>query len=165
MVLNFGRGKSPKYVEKSDIKVLNQACIYWDEIRYENVKFQNPDKFNDRNMLKEDSVLVNATGTGTLGRSVVFPGVQGEIYMADSHVMVIDVNDLIILPRYLQVFLSLPETQTVLYRDCVNGSTNQIELSKESFGKMLVPVVDISKQRDFIGFVNQSDKSKLSSIG
>lgn len=160
MVLNFGRGKSPKYVEKSDIKVLNQACIYWDEIRYENVKFQNPDKFSDRNTLKEDSVLVNATGTGTLGRSIVFPGVPGEIYMADSHVMVIDVNDQIILPRYLQVYLSLPETQTVLYRDCVNGSTNQIELSKESFGKMLVPVVDISKQRAFIDFVYRSDKSK-----
>lgn len=67
----------------------------------------------------------------------------------------------LILPRYLQVYLSLPETQTVLYRDCVNGSTNQIELSKESFGKMLVPVVDISKQRAFIDFVYRSDKSKF----
>jgi len=94
------------------------------------LEYQNLDKFCDKNALKEGAVLINATGTGTLGRSIVFPGVPGEVYMADSHVMVIEVNDQIILPRYLQVYLSLPETQVILYRDCVNGSTNQIELSK-----------------------------------
>ena len=161
IAINYGRGKSPNYIEYSDIKVINQACIYWDGIHYENVKYQNSERFNDKNILKNDAVLINATGTGTLGRSIVFPGVTGEKYMADSHVMVVEVNAQMIHPRFFQIFLSLPNSQSTIYTDCVNGSTNQIELSKEAFGKMQVPIIDIELQKQFVEFAQQSDKSKF----
>lgn len=157
---SYGRGKSPKYVNNSSVRVINQACIYWDGIHLENVKYQDEECFKNENRLLEGAVLLNATGTGTLGRSYVFEEIEGT-YMADSHVSVFYTKADIMIPRFLQVFFSLPTTQKAIYDDCVNGSTNQIELSKEKVGKVEVPVPNIDIQRSYIQFVRQSDKSKL----
>ena len=142
------------------MRVINQACIYWDGIHLENVKYQDEERFKNENRLLEGAVLLNATGTGTLGRSYVFEEIEGT-YMADSHVSVFYAKADIMLPRFLQVFFSLPTTQKAIYDDCVNGSTNQIELSKENVGQVEVPVPNIDIQRSYIQFVRQSDKSKL----
>jgi type I restriction enzyme S subunit len=69
---SYSRGKSPNYVNNSLIKVINQACIYWDGLRLQNVKYQDESRFKSANRLKAGAVLLNATGTGTLGRSYVF---------------------------------------------------------------------------------------------
>jgi type I restriction enzyme S subunit len=142
------------------IKVINQACIYWDGLRLQNVKYQDESRFKSANRLKAGAVLLNATGTGTLGRSYVFEEKDG-VFMADSHVAVLYTDETILLPRFLQVFFSLPTTQETIYTDCVNGSTNQIELSKEKIALVKVPVLTITQQKDFIEFVTQSDKSKF----
>ena len=85
--LQFSRGKTPSYVDYSEIRVINQACIYWDGLHLENVKYQNEAKFKTENKLRDGAVLLNATGTGTLGRSYIFQGQSGT-YMADGHVSV-----------------------------------------------------------------------------
>ena len=157
---SYSRGKSPNYVNNSLIKVINQACIYWDGLRLQNVKYQDESRFKSANRLKAGAVLLNATGTGTLGRSYVFEEKDG-VFMADSHVAVLYTDETILLPRFLQVFFSLPTTQETIYTDCVNGSTNQIELSKEKIALVKVPVLTITQQKDFIEFVTQSDKSKF----
>lgn len=140
--------------------MINQACIYWDGLRLQNVKFQDETKFKIGNRLKAGAVLLNATGTGTLGRSYIFEETEG-IFTADSHVAVLYPDENLLLPRFLQVFFSLPMTQETIYTDCVNGSTNQIELSKEKLALVGVPVPELLKQKQFIDFVHQSDKSKL----
>lgn len=159
MCLQYGRGKSPSYVDYSDVKVINQACIYWDGLRLENVKYQNETKFKKENTLRDGAVLLNATGTGTLGRSYIFQGQNGT-YMADGHVSVFYTKEDILLPRMLQVFFSLPSTQDTIYTNCVSGTTNQIELSKEKVGEVMVPVPEIELQKRYVDFVEQSDKSK-----
>ena len=103
---------------------------------------------------------MNATGTGTLGRSYIFEETEG-IYTADSHVAVLYPDENLLLPRFLQVFFSLPTTQETIYTDCVNGSTNQIELSKEKIALVRVPIPELVKQKQFVDFVHQSDKSKF----
>ncbi len=158
--LQYGRGKTPSYVDYSEIRVINQACIYWDGLRLENVKYQNEFKFKMENRLKEGAVLLNATGTGTLGRSYIFQGQSGT-YMADGHVAVFYTKENVLLPRMLQVFFSLPATQDTIYANCVSGTTNQIELSKEKIGEVVVPVPEIDLQKHYVAFVEQSDKSKL----
>ena len=159
--LQYGRGKTPSYVDYySKVRVINQACIYWDGLRLENVKYQNEVKFKTENTLKEGAVLLNATGTGTLGRSYIFQGQSG-IYMADGHVSVFYTKEDVLLPRMLQVFFSLPSTQDTIYANCVSGTTNQIELSKEKIGEVMVPVPEIDLQKQYVAFVEQSDKSKL----
>lgn len=159
--IQYGRGKSPSYVEYSEIRVINQACIYWDGLRLENVKYQNEAKFKPENKLRDGAVLLNATGTGTLGRSYIFQGESGT-YMADGHVSVFYTKSDVLLPRMLQVFFSLPSTQDTIYANCVSGTTNQIELSKEKVGEVLVPVPDMEQQKQYVDFVEQSDKSKFS---
>lgn len=59
------------------------------------------------------------------------------------------------------MILSLPETQSRIYADCVNGSTNQIELSKEKLCALEVITPDIVLQKQFVDFIKQSDKSKF----
>lgn len=157
--LQYGRGKTPSYVDYSEIRVINQACIYWDGLRLENVKYQNEAKFKTENKLRDGAVLLNATGTGTLGRSYIFQGQSGT-YMADGHVSVFYTKDDVLLPRILQVFFSLPSTQDTIYANCVSGTTNQIELSKEKVGEVLVPIPNMELQKQYVGFVEQSDKSK-----
>lgn len=157
--VRYGRGKSPNYVDKSNIRVINQACIYWDGLHIDNVKYQNEELFKEDNKLFNGAVLLNATGTGTLGRSCVFTEADG-VYMADGHVCIFYTDPGLMYPRFLQVFFSLPETQKSIYSECVNGSTNQIELSREKIGNLLIPVPSLDKQKNFVELVEQIDKSK-----
>ena len=157
----IGRGKQPKYVENSNIRVINQACIYWDGIKYENVKFHDSTSKKAKLTLEPGDVLINSTGTGTLGRAQVFDIGADEIeYITDSHVTVLRGTEKI-LPQFFQMILSLPETQSRIYADCVNGSTNQIELSKEKLCALEVITPDIVLQKQFVDFIKQRDKSKF----
>ena len=141
--------------------VINQACVYWDELRLENVKYHEEVAIPDERILISGDILLNSTGTGTLGRAVIFVDEAKKRYVADTHVTVIRTDAKQILPEYLTSFLSLPDTQEYIYTGCVNGSTNQIELSKEAFSKMPVPAPCLEKQKTFVELKRQSDKSKL----
>ncbi len=158
--IRYGRGKAPNYVDHSNVRVINQACIYWDGLHFDNVKYQNEELFKEENKLFNGAVLLNATGTGTLGRSCVFTEADG-VYMADGHVSIFYTDPTLMYPRFLQVFFSLPETQKHIYSECVNGSTNQIELSREKIGCLLIPTPTLAKQKAFMELVEQIDKSKL----
>jgi type I restriction enzyme, S subunit len=139
------RGKSPKYVTKSKLKVINQACIYWDRFKFENVKYNEEDYDGDR-IISNNDLLICSTGTGTLGRCNIFRAPDDSRYMADSHVTIIRLNGHI-LPEVFKAWFERPRTQEKLYSDCVSGSTNQIELSKEKLKNMniLVPPINLQK--------------------
>ena len=124
------RGKSPQYVTESKLKVINQACIYWDRFKFENVKYNEEDYDGDR-IISNNDLLICSTGTGTLGRCNIFRAPDDSRYMADSHVTIIRLNGHI-LPEVFKAWFERPRTQEKLYSDCVSGSTNQIELSKKS---------------------------------
>ena len=158
---NFiSRGKSPSYVECSDLAVINQACIYWDTINYGKVKFNDNAYCGDR-VLQYGDVLINSTGTGTLGRANIFNSTgRSQRYMADSHVTIVR-GSATCNPVYIKCFLEQAKTQKDIYRLCVSGSTNQIELSKEKFRLLKLPVPPLELQNQFAAFVEQTDKSKL----
>lgn len=158
---SYGRGKTPKYVEDSSVHVLNQACIYWDGFHLENVKYQNEEKFNPSNALEEGDVLLNSTGTGTLGRARVFDIKDGYTYMADSHVSVLKPRKDLILPKVLQYYFYDDNNQSDLNYRCVFGSTSQDELSKDGLGKMPIPLIKMRDQVKFVQIIEQSDKSKF----
>ena len=80
--------------------------------------------------------------------------------MADSHVTIIRLNGHI-LPEVFKAWFERPRTQEKLYSDCVSGSTNQIELSKEKLKNMNILVPPINLQKQFAAFVAQVDKSKF----
>ena len=153
------RGKSPKYVSESKLKVINQACIYWDKFKFENIKY-NEDTYDGDRILSDNDLLICSTGTGTLGRCNIFHSPDDSRYMADSHVTIVRLNGHV-LPELFKVWFERPRTQEKLYSDCVSGSTNQIELSKEKFKNMAIPVPPISLQKQFASFVAQINKSKF----
>ena len=155
------RGKQPSYVDHSQVRVINQACVYWDKFNLENVKYHDSQSSKKTLPIREGCILINSTGTGTLGRCNVFPELaDGYTYVVDSHVTVLaessDVN-----AYFFKCFLQREDVQKKIYAECVNGSTNQIELSKEKLSDVLLIVPPIELQEQFEAFVQQSDKSKF----
>ena len=158
----ISRGKQPSYLDHSSVRVVNQACIYWDRFNFENVKYHDSQSGKKMLPVKKDCILINSTGTGTLGRCNVFPELtDGYEYVVDSHVTVLsggfDVN-----AYFFKCFLHREDVQKKIYAECVNGSTNQIELSKEKLSDVLLITPPIELQEQFAAFVRQSDKSKYS---
>lgn len=158
----FSRGKSPNYVEKSEIKVINQACIYWNNFRLENVKYQDETKIKRSldKLIKYNDVLITSTGTGTLGRCNVFK-ISNDKYLADGHVSILRFITDQINPLYFKYYFMQDKIQEKLYSDCVNGSTNQIELSKDKFQNFDIIVPSIELQNKFAQIVEQIDKQKF----
>ncbi|MDX5655183.1 restriction endonuclease subunit S [Clostridioides difficile] len=157
------RGVSPKYVEHSNIKVINQKCIYWRNLKVENCKYYDEnlkEKIEDI-FLKQNDILINSTGTGTLGRCVKFNKIDNSEYIADSHVTVLRSISNNLNSDYFAALFEFTNIQDTIYRKCVNGSTNQIELSVSKLGEYLIMVPPIEFQNQFSEFVKQVDKLKL----
>ena len=150
------RGKTPKYTLSSNIFVINQACIYWDKIKYENIKFH----IEEENLLflKNKDILINSTGTGTLGRMNIIGNIINEKFTVDSHVMLLRLKKEKASPIYfINIFMGV-EYQKELILKCVNGSTNQIELSKEKFSKFKIPIPPIELQNKFAERIEKIEK-------
>ncbi len=155
------RGKQPVYVGQSSVRVINQACIYWDRFKLGNIKYH--DVLSKKRTLEahDRCVLINSTGTGTLGRCNVFVHpLDGYVYVVDSHVTMLDKSDAID-PYFFKGLFQREDVQKKIYSEFVNGSTNQIELSKEKLSGMSLIVPPIELQHKFAAFVRQSDKSKF----
>jgi len=87
----LNRGVSPKYVEKGGIVVLNQRCIRDHRVSFEvgrrhDVKAK---RVSDERLLQAGDVLVNSTGTGTLGRVAQLREEPPEPTTVDSHVTIV----------------------------------------------------------------------------
>lgn len=158
----MSKGITPKYVESSSVFVINQACIHWDGQRLENVKYHNEEIPIKKRVLESGDVLLNATGSGTLGRCCVFNCPSDDnIYINDGHVIVLSTDRAVILPEVLNAYLSLNDTQAEIYRQYVTGSTNQVDIVFTDIKKMKVPVPNMGEQISFVEMLKQADKSKF----
>lgn len=158
----ISKGITPKYVDFSSVAVVNQACIQWDGQHLENIKYHNEEILFKKRTLQTGDVLLNATGTGTLGRCCVFNCPSNDnIYINDGHVIALATDKSILLPEVLNAYLSLNDTQAEIYRLYVTGSTNQVDIVFSDIKKMKVPVPNIDDQISFVRILNQADKSKF----
>jgi len=87
----LSRGISPKYLEKGGACVLNQKCIRDHNVSYDQarrhdfkIKTISPERF-----IQLGDVLVNSTGTGTLGRVAQVRNIPIEPTTVDSHVTIV----------------------------------------------------------------------------
>lgn len=110
-----------------------------------------------QNVLQPESgdVLLNSTGTGTIGRSVVFnaPG----RFIVDGHVTVLRSYPELADARWLNAILRTPWLQRHLERFCYAGSTNQLELSRTPLRSSRLPTPGISEQREIGRIVDTLD--------
>ena len=129
----LSRGKSPKYSEERKYPVFAQKCNLYDgDISLEQARFLDPEtisKWSYEYKLIDGDILVNSTGTGTVGRTRLFHSdILGDypFVVPDSHVSVVRTLEEI-ESKFVLAFLSSDYGQTYI-EDNLTGSTNQKEL-------------------------------------
>jgi type I restriction enzyme S subunit len=132
----IGRGKSPVYDNESALPVLNQACIQHGRLDLGKLKFVSEAHFgslDDQKKTRQGDIFVNSTGTGTLGRIAYWDSDTAIAY--DGHVTLVRLypeHE----PKFFYYLLQAPEIQTHILNNCISGSTNQVELSREPFRRI-----------------------------
>ncbi|MBB4567821.1 restriction endonuclease subunit S [Rhizobium leucaenae] len=145
----IGRGRGPKYVEDGGVPVVNQKCIRWHSLETRHLRLTARDAFDRLTpelQLQPGDLLWNSTGTGTIGRAVVYDGSIGELTV-DSHVTI--VRPVAIEPRYLGYFVETGRVQHLVDAGHV-GSTNQRELPRAFVEELRIPLAPLPEQRRIV---------------
>ncbi|MEW6990473.1 restriction endonuclease subunit S [Colwelliaceae bacterium 6441] len=85
------RGIAPKYIEEGGICVINQKCVRDHLINYSLARRHNLElkKVNEERYIQLGDVLVNSTGTGTLGRVAQVRNLPSQPLTVDTHVTIV----------------------------------------------------------------------------
>jgi type I restriction enzyme S subunit len=139
------RGTAPTYVDESSVLAIGQRCIT--DSGFDGSRAR---PHSSRAMWKvihpeSNDVLINSTGTGTIGRSAIFRG-QGDQYIVDSHVTVARPKTTEIVGRWLHEVIRSPDGQRYLTAECYAGSTNQVELSASALAALPIAAPSIDEQ-------------------
>ena len=140
----LSRGKSPKYSDvPNQYPVFAQKCNLKDGgISLNQARFLDEStlpKWPNKYKLKDQDILVNSTGTGTVGRTRLFLNKYLKDFpfvLPDSHVSVVRTFDEID-SKFIYYNLISREGQTY-FNDNLSGSTNQKELYIETIGNNLI---------------------------
>ena len=126
------KGITPKYTENSDQLVINQKCVRNHQIDLSLARPHIPKKINEK-WLKYGDVLVNSTGTGTLGRAAQVLFIPNNLTV-DSHVSIIRASK----EEYVY-FLGLWATSHEHdFEMLQTGSTGQTDLPRERLKQMQI---------------------------
>lgn len=137
----ISRGITPNYSDDG-ILVLNQKCIRDNRINSALGRFTAIDtKINSSKLLKSGDILINSTGTGTLGRVSIYKGASNCVTV-DGHVTILRMKEGV-SPVYLGYFLHSMEP---LIENLGRGSTNQKELSTGDLKRIRIVLPDITNQ-------------------
>ena len=152
------RGKSPKYIDKSTIMAFAQKCnkkdgptslekaLYIDESTLKKYSEEEKMQFND--------IVINSTGTGTLGRVGIFnckiPSDVVAVY-PDSHITTVR-----IIPElnkiYFYYFIKIRQN----YLESMGeGSTNQKELKTKTVNNIAVPRPPLAEQQRIVSKIEE----------
>ncbi|GAB3714334.1 restriction endonuclease subunit S [Nocardiopsis nanhaiensis] len=153
----LGRGSAPDYADDGPVHVVNQAVNRGSHLDWSKGKFHgtssNPKAL--KGFLKKSDVIINSTGTGTLGRVGFFDGSPDDRpAIADGHVTIVRARENELLERYAYYVLSSSQFYDFMYSSMVVGSTNQIELSRERLGSTVIPLPSLGEQRRIADFLD-----------
>ena len=160
------RGKSPTYTKKSSIMAFAQKCnqkegpttlekaLYIDESTLK--------KYPDEEKMQFNDIVINSTGTGTLGRVGVFnckvPDDVVAVY-PDSHVSSVRINSLL----YAKYFYYFVKNKQSYLEEMGEGSTNQKELKIDTIANLIVPLPPLDEQKRIVEKIENAF-AKLDSI-
>ena len=152
----LSRGKSPKYSEDDKTyPVFAQKCnLKEGGISLEQAKFLDPstiNKWDSKYKLQTGDVLVNSTGTGTVGRTRLFDeSCLGKypFVVPDSHVSVVRTYEEI-NSEYVFAYMSSQLIQQYI-EDNLAGSTNQKELYIGVLENLCFPLPPIKEQQRIV---------------
>lgn len=141
------RGKSPSYVEESEILALNQRAVRWGRIENEHLKFHDPEvPIAQKHFIRAGDVVVNSTGDITIGRAYLFHEEHSNLF-ADSHVTIVRTVPAKLQPQFLVNLFATREYQDLVY-SLVTGSTGQLELNKSNLEELpiLCPPLEVQNE-------------------
>jgi type I restriction enzyme, S subunit len=127
----IARGVAPKYVEDGGILVLNQKCVRGHVVSTDfarrhddNLRAVRPDR-----LIAVGDVLVNSTGTGTLGR-------VAQVRAAPAQPMTVDTHVTIVRPKSGKFYLDFFGYLMIVIEDQLaasgEGTSGQTELSRSA---------------------------------
>ncbi|MFC8866959.1 restriction endonuclease subunit S [Streptomyces sp. NPDC057148] len=153
----LNRGSAPNYADAGPVRAVSQASNQPGGINWERTRFHDfhgiPSTLKGH--LHPDDLLINSTGTGTLGRVGYFTGSpDGLPCMADSHVTLARTRREQLNPRYAYYWLTSKPFQEYVYSALVVGATNQIELNRDRLADAPVPLPQLSEQLRIAEFLD-----------
>lgn len=159
--LFLSRGKSPKYSDTDKTyPVFAQKCnLKEGGISLEQARFLDPSticKWSEEYKLKTGDVLVNSTGTGTVGRTRLFHESYLKHYpfvVPDSHVSVIRTASEI-KSEFVFAYISSKLIQEYL-EDNLAGSTNQKELYIGVLSDLSFPLPPLAEQQRIVAEIEK----------
>lgn len=150
----ISRGRSPQYVDHSPVRAIGQRCVR-DSFDGSAARGQNLNRLEGHLKAVPGDVLLNSTGTGTIGRSCVFNDAGN--FVVDSHVTVIRPQAKKLHPQWVNMLLRSPQGQTNLETFCYAGSTNQVELARTPLAETEIPLPPLLEQRRIAAILNTLD--------
>ena len=156
----LSRGKSPKYSEERKFPIFAQKCnLKEGGISLKQARFLDPstiDKWEESYKLKTGDILINSTGTGTVGRTRLFDESFLGAYpfaVPDSHVSVVRTSTKIV-SEYVYAYVSSLSTQLYLEENLA-GSTNQKELYIGVIERLPLPLPPLAEQQRIVSEIER----------
>ncbi len=147
------RGKSPVYLQGTNLFILNQKCNRFNNIKTEYAKEVSsewlktiPDIF----FTKEKDVIINSTGEGTIGRaSIIRKPFENLFY--DSHILLVRIKrGGVIEPKYLVYYLNGKAGQKEILFNVSGESTKQTELGVTNLKNLKIPLPSLEIQNKIV---------------
>lgn len=134
----ISKGVTPQYTDDEEIGeiILNQRCINNNQINFSFCKRHVPKVKNDK-WLQRGDILINSTGTGTLGRSAQYWGNDSDI-TADSHLTIVRPKNEALM-YYLGTLCQMLQST---FENMQTGSTAQTDLPRERLKAMIFGIPD-----------------------
>lgn len=153
----LNRGSAPNYVEAGSVRAISQAANQKGSIEWSRTRFHDyaGDPLKLKGYLLRDDILINSTGTGTVGRVGYFTeDPDGYPCMADTHITLARMKPDELDPRFGFYWLGCQVFQDYLFTALVVGATNQIELNRDRLGDAPVPLPPLHEQRRIADFLD-----------
>lgn len=153
----LNRGISPKYPEQGGICVLNQKCIRDHRVNYEQSRRHDTDakSVSSERYIQVGDVLVNSTGTGTLGRVAQVRDVPPGPTTVDSHVTIVRPKPGQFFPDFFGYMLILIEEAI---KESGEGCGGQTELARSVLAEKFSVSYPTSlpEQQRIVGILDQA---------
>lgn len=151
------RGKSPVYADTGSVLVFAQKCnmktggINLSLAKYlDNVAIS---KYPQEEYMQDKDIIVNSTGTGTLGRISIYSNKDnncGFPLVPDSHVTIIRADKE--LAQYLYYILKFYQP---FLEESGEGSTKQKELKPDKIKELYVPLPPLPEQHRIVAKIEE----------
>lgn len=152
--LDLFSGRSPKYSKtETDYWVIGQAANQHNGLDYKQIKYTVDDFWKNmdvRYFLRENDVLLNTLGNGTLGRSGIVKEIKRPL-LTDGHLFIIrSIND--VSSKYIYYYLQYRRREI---EKTAKGSTNQTFLTLTRTKMWLFPFPPLSEQKRIVAKIEE----------